>query len=121
MNNQVKFDLSEVDHDHREWLDFEAERRKMTVNELLNAVRLNKTSLEPRLEDRDKDDDDLCGSVTVTLDFADPRLLMALKRLAGKDGMTPEEKAGRILAEGIILDEASDNYEVDVLTGLIVD
>jgi hypothetical protein len=118
----MKFDLSEVDPDHVAWLKQEAEKRNMTVNEMLDAERLDEISING--EYREYQDEETIADVARLIEpiipqIADARLRMAIKRQVAYDNDSPGEYVVNMFLSLLDSDEEARADYIDPMTGLI--
>jgi hypothetical protein len=118
----MKFDLSEVDPDHVAWLKQEAEKRNMTVNEMLDAERLDEISIN--CEYREYQDEETIADVARLIEpiipqIADARLRMAIKRQVAYDNDSPGEYVVNMFLSLLDSDEEARADYIDPMTGLI--
>jgi hypothetical protein len=117
----VKIDLSGVDPDHVAWLRQEAEENEMTVNQLLTAQENGDIDLRPTYNQMTRgqtDEKEVEESVTVTVKTTNPKVRMAIKRQAKKNGKTVAEYLAYMFAFQLVMDDTEN--EVDPLTGNLI-
>jgi hypothetical protein len=118
-NSVVRFNLENIDPDHLEWLKSQASTEGLTLDLLLDGWRNGEIGLEPAFNERGSSStaftEKLEQSITVTIDSTDPRVRMALKRLAHAEGLSVETWCAQAIVSQILMEESES--EVDVLTG----
>jgi hypothetical protein len=120
--SKMKFDLSEVDPDHVAWLKQEAESRSMTVDELLDAERLDKIAIDCGY--REYQDVETLANLARLIEpiipnIADARLRMAIKRQAAYDNESVGEYVADMFLSLLHADEEARADYIDPMTGLI--
>jgi|ERR1700738_435059 hypothetical protein len=116
----VKFDLSEIDPDHLDWLRQEASSQDISVDDMLLDAHQGGAYSDPAFSERDQNRvHELAQSVELEINVSDPRLKMALKRQAARHGCTVEEYVAHEAL--VMLCAAENDCQVSLLTGEIIE